>query len=93
MLSDDGIARLLVLVHAHLQRARCVRHKHASLGPLKALLLLLDDAVAAPYTFRYACHILLQCLHVPCAPFPNLSFVTYAPTHWLGAACREGARI
>lgn len=68
VLSDDVIASLLVRVHTHLQRARCARHKNASLGPLKALLLLLDSHVAAPYTFRYACHILLQCLHVPCAP-------------------------
>jgi hypothetical protein len=70
VLNDDKVARLLLLVHGALQRAACGRHRGASLGPLRALLRLLGAHVAAPHTFCYAAHILLQCLHTPCArPF------------------------
>ena len=70
VLSDDVIASLLVRVHTHLQRARCARHKNASLGPLKALLLLLDSHVAA------ALHLPLRLPHpaaVPARPVRTLS--------------------
>ena len=64
LMSDDEIARLLVTVHANLQKGRCARHKLEALGPLKALLVILDGHVCTPHTFRHVVHILLQCLRV-----------------------------
>lgn len=66
VLSAEAVARLLVTVHGHLQRARCGRHRAASLGPLKALLALLGPHVASPLALRYASHVLLLCLRVRC---------------------------
>jgi hypothetical protein len=64
ILSDEGVAHLLVMVHLHLQKARCARHHLQSLGPLTALLELLDMRVCAAPTFRHVMHILLQCLRI-----------------------------
>ena len=62
ILSDNGVATLLVMVHMHLQKAGCPRHQLQSLGPLKALLELLDMRACVAPTFRHIMHILLQCL-------------------------------
>jgi hypothetical protein len=64
ILTGDPLARLLLLVHQNLGRARHPRHQHAALGPLHAMLTLLGPRVTAPSTFRYAVTILLRQLHV-----------------------------
>ncbi|BDA48015.1 Serine-protein kinase ATM [Coccomyxa sp. Obi] len=64
ILSDDAVAKLLLMVHMNLQKGRCARHKLEALGPLKALLIILDDHVCAAHTFRHVVHMLLQCLRV-----------------------------
>ncbi len=48
----------------NLQKGRSARHKLEALGPLKALLTILDDHVCTAYTFRHVVHMLLQCLRV-----------------------------
>ncbi|KAK9806879.1 hypothetical protein WJX72_005975 [[Myrmecia] bisecta] len=60
VLCGDGVARLLLLVHEALQRARHPRHQSQALAALQALLLLLGPRVRAAATATYATHILLQ---------------------------------
>lgn len=64
ILVGDPLARLLLLTHQNLGRARHPRHQAAALGPLHAVLSLLGGRVTAPSTFRYATTILLRLLHV-----------------------------
>ena len=64
ILSGDDTARLILLVHRHLHRARSPRHQRRCLGALKALLALLGDLVCAPHALRHTVHILLQHLRV-----------------------------
>ncbi|KAL3152002.1 hypothetical protein ABBQ32_001122 [Trebouxia sp. C0010 RCD-2024] len=63
VLRGDAIGTLLVSCHQQLQKTRHPRHARQALGPLKALLALLGDAVTVPSTFRYASTILLQQLN------------------------------
>ena len=64
ILSGDDTARLILLVHRHLHRARFPRHQRRCLGALKALLTLLGNLVCAPHALRHTVHILLQHLRV-----------------------------
>ncbi len=64
ILSGDDTARLILLVHRHLHRARSPRHQRRCLGALKALLTLLGDLVCAPHALRHTVHILLQHLRI-----------------------------
>jgi hypothetical protein len=62
MLDADYLARILLVVHAHLERARCPRHALEALAPLRALLSLLGPRACEPATLRYAVFILLRLL-------------------------------
>ncbi len=64
LLQGDAIARLILMAHRQLHRARGNRHQRLSLGPLIALLSMLGDLVCTPGAFRHTLHILLQHLHV-----------------------------
>lgn len=61
------MAALLLGVHQGMRKAQHPRHQTRALGPLCALLQLLEDRVCAPATFSYAVHILLQLLQIRCA--------------------------
>ena len=63
-LQGDAIARLILMTHRQLFRARGNRHQRRSLGPLIALLAMLGDLVCTPHAFRHTVHILLQHLHI-----------------------------
>ena len=72
ILSGDDTARLILLVHRHLHRARSPRHQRRCLGALKALLALLGDLVCAPHALRHTVHILLQHLRVRSVLYLNI---------------------
>ena len=74
LLQGDAIARLILMTHRQLHRARGNRHQRRSLGPLIALLSMLGDLVCTPGAFRHTVHILLQHLHVRSALAAPLCF-------------------
>jgi hypothetical protein len=64
VLSHDAVARLLLVVHQQLERARHPRHQAQALASLQAALELLEGHVCEAATFRYTASILLRLLPV-----------------------------
>ena len=77
ILSGDDTARLILLVHRHLARARCPRHQRRCLGALKALLSLLGGLVCSLQPLRHTMHILLQHLRVRSDLYPQQLAVNF----------------
>ena len=67
LLNHDYLARILLMVHAHLELARHPRHQAQALAPLQAVLELLEGRVCEAATFRYTVSILLRLLPIRCA--------------------------
>lgn len=65
LLHGSQVAKLLLDVHNHVQRARHPRHAAGALGALRAVLHLLGPRVGSPATLRYAVSIMLRMLRVP----------------------------
>lgn len=76
------------MVHVNLQKGCCARHLLEGLGPLKALLTILDGHVCTSHTFRHVVHILLQCLRVRWAA-QHLSGTLLSPVFCVAEVCRS----